>query len=203
MPTDSVLAGEILFRQRPVDNDGIERGAAVRVIEIAAGENGDAECREIPGSDRHFLRELQRTRFVIGLSFGGEGISERKLVWRQADRQRDRLNPGQAVRAAQKFIPESDDGFVIPVERGRQRDLRGEDVVAVEPWIYLLEADKAADQQHGTNQQYQGERELGRNQYTPRTQAGCTRACARRVAEGIVQRSTFNMKRGRQPEQNA
>src|SRR5215467_9611718 len=203
MPTNRVVAREILFRQPPVDDDGIERGTAVRVIEIAAGQNGDAECREIPGTDRHFLRQLQRTRFVIGLSFGGEGIGERKLVWRQADRQRYRLNPGQAVGAAQKFIPESNDGFVIPVERGRQRDLRGEDVVAVEPRIYLLEADKAADQQHGTNQQHQGKRELGYNQYTPRTQTGCTRARARGVAEGSVQRSTFRMKRGCQPEQNA
>src|SRR5262245_20425887 len=157
MPTDRVLAGEILFRQRPVDDDGIERCAAVRVIEIAAGGNGDAECREIPWSDRHFLRELQRTRFVIDLSYGGEGISECKLVWRQADRQRHRLNNGQAVCESQQFILESDDGFVIPVERGRQCDLCGEDVIAVEPRIYLLEADKAADQQHGTYQQYQSE----------------------------------------------
>src|SRR4051812_7161864 len=111
MPADRVLAGEILFSQRPVDDDGIELGAAVRVIEISAREKRYAECREIPRADRHFLRELQWTRFVVGLSFGGEGIRERQLVWRQADRQRHRLNPGQAVGAAQKFIPETDDGF--------------------------------------------------------------------------------------------
>ena len=180
---DRILVGPLAARERVVHEDDARRVGVVVRGEEPALDQRHAQRTEIVVVDRLVLRLRLVTRSRPGTSLDEERSAPRRLEREEVAGAGDG-HAGLSADGCQELIVEGGDLGEIRV-RVRQLDLRRDRASRLETGILLDQTLEAARQQRRTDQQHDGQADLGHDQRAARSPS---RAAAVAAAARLLQR---------------
>ena len=147
-------AAEELHRERLVDEADLGRARAVAGVEVATGEEPDAERVEIAG--RGDVPDGE----VLVLRIGDVEAHLASAGERNAGGERRLLHAGRGVETALDLAEDGAHFFRRVVALRRKREHRRQDVVATKADVDLRQMAEGAQRQAGADEQHQRQRHL-------------------------------------------
>ena len=200
---DRIFLGEELLGQRFVDEGDTRRSGRVLIGEFAAAQDGDSEQLVVVGRGAHPSRLPADPWTDRPAVHDGERETELTLDGEAAGKGRF-FDAGNGVEPLSAVVRELGHSGRLFEARAGQRHLHGDDVVGVEAGIDGVQGDEGADQQRGTNEQDDGQRDFADDQWgtdVPVADAGAGAVAA--VLERGVQIGARHAERRKQSEQDS